>query len=270
MKTIFITGASSGIGAATAKLFAEQGWNVIATMRNTGKAGELKEFTQITVKELDITNNRQVEECVAETLTQTDVDVLFCNAGYGMSGPLELVPMERAKKLFDTNVFGTMKVVQEFIPYFKKQKRGLILTTASLVSVIGFPRDSVYGASKHALAGMCESLYYELKPYHVKVKMLLPGATMTNFMNGCEFFQDSVYEEAGKNLSKLLIPDFDAMPTAGEAAQDVWLAATDEKDQFHYPSGQAAKELYQKYMDLGMEQFKVWFAEQLFPNELEV
>lgn len=65
MKTIFITGASSGIGAATAKLFAEQGWNVIATMRNTGKAGELKESPQITVKELDITNDRQVEECVA-------------------------------------------------------------------------------------------------------------------------------------------------------------------------------------------------------------
>lgn len=266
MGTIFITGASSGIGAAATRLFAGQGWNVIATMRNTEKADELKCFPQVTVKELDVTNDRQVEDCVAEVLEQTDVDVLFGNAGYGMSGPLELVPMERAKKLFDTDVFGAMKVMQEFIPYFKRRKSGLILTTASLVSVIGFPRDGVYGAAKHAIAGMCESLYYELKPYHVMVKLLLPGAVMTNFMNGCDSFPDPFYEEAGKNLSRLLIPDFDAMPTAEETAQDVWIAATDGKDQFHYPSGQAAKELYQRYMDMGVEQFKAWFTEQLFSD----
>lgn len=182
MKTIFITGASSGIGAATARLFAGNGWTVIATMRNLEKGKDLANTKGINIMPLDVTDSVQIKQTINEAIKQFDIDVLFNNAGYGMKGPLEKVEEEKVRKLFDTDLFGAMQVTQQFIPYFKKKESGMILTTTSLAGVIAFPLDAIYGAAKRALTSMCESLYYEMKPYGVKVKILIPGATRTNLL----------------------------------------------------------------------------------------
>ena len=165
MKTIFITGASSGIGKATAELFAAKGWQVIATMRNLKKGEELAKLPNVVLMELDVTNSMQIREVCQKVLSEYDVDVLLNNAGYGIMAPLEVPSEAEIRKLFDTDVIGTMLVTQQFIPHFKKRKGGAILTTTSLAGIIALPRDGVYGAAKRAQEGMVESLYYELKPF---------------------------------------------------------------------------------------------------------
>lgn len=175
-KTIFITGASSGIGKATAELFATKGWLVIATMRNLKKGEELAKLPNVVLMELDVTNSTQIREVCQKVLSEYDVDVLLNNAGYGIMAPLEVPSEAEIRKLFDTDVIGTMLVTQQFIPHFKKRKGGTILTTTSLAGIIALPRDAVYGAAKRAQEGMVESLYYELKPFSVFVKAMIPGA----------------------------------------------------------------------------------------------
>lgn len=120
MKTIFITGASSGIGKATAELFSANGWQVIATMRNPEKGKELAERPNIVVMPLDVTDTQQIKDTCRKALEQYDIDVLFNNAGYGIMAPLETFSEADIRRLFDTDVIGTMVVTQQFIPHFKK------------------------------------------------------------------------------------------------------------------------------------------------------
>ena len=168
MKTIFITGASSGIGRETAKYFQARDWRVIATMRDTRKAKELSELPNVIVMPLDLTNPVQIRDTSQKALNDYDVDVLFNNAGYGIMGPLELLPEEEIRRLFDTDVIGTMLVTQQFIPHFKRRRSGAVLTTTSLAGIIALPRDGAYGAAKRAQQGMVESLYYEFKSWLYK------------------------------------------------------------------------------------------------------
>lgn len=177
MNTIFITGSSSGIGYETAKLFAKNGWEVIATMRNTGKGEELGKLPNVEIVKLDVSNHAEIISVVADVLAKHDVDVVLNNAGYGLMAPLEVPTEEQIRKVFDTDVFGTLYVNQEFIPYFKKRRKGMIMATTSLAAIIGLPRDGVYGAAKRAQQSMMESLYYELRPFGVAVKTMIPGGS---------------------------------------------------------------------------------------------
>ena len=129
MPVIFITGASSGIGKATAQFFAGKGWNVIATMRNPAKEKELGALANVHLMPLDVTNSTQIAETCQKALAQFDVDVLFNNAGYGAMAPLEKFSEAVIRKLFDTDVIGSMLVTQQFIPHFKKRRAGKILVT---------------------------------------------------------------------------------------------------------------------------------------------
>ena len=114
-KPIFITGASSGVGRATAELFAERGWHVLATMRKPAKAGALATMPRVEVIELDVTDSAGIDRVCANVLARHDVDVLFNNAGYGLMAPLEKPTEAQIRQLFDTDVMGTILVTQRFI-----------------------------------------------------------------------------------------------------------------------------------------------------------
>lgn len=158
MANIFITGASSGIGKASARFFAEKGWEVIATMRNLEREKDIGEMANVHLMPLDVTESVQIAETCQRALAEFDVDVLLNNAGYGAMAPLEKFSEAVIRKLFDTDVVGSMLVTQQFIPHFKKRRAGKILVTTSLAAIIAFPRDAVYGAAKRAQQGMVESL----------------------------------------------------------------------------------------------------------------
>lgn len=261
MNTIFITGASSGIGKATTELFSSKGWQVIATMRNPEKGKELAKLPNVIIMPLDITNSQQIKETCGKAIAQYDIDVLFNNAGYGIMAPMERIPETEIRKLFDTDVIGTMLVTQEFIPHFKKRRSGAILTTTSLAGIIALPRDAVYGAAKRAQEGMLESLYYELKPFSIAVKSIIPGGTKTNFQTPLN--DRTGYEKIAANQQKYLLHGNAEFPGPEEAANVVWQAATDRQDRLHYPSDSVCQHLYDQYTEMGVEKFKHYFYELL-------
>ena len=262
MKTIFITGSSSGIGYATAKLFSANGWRVIATMRNPSKAGELAELSNVIVMPLDLTIPEQIKETCQKALEQFNIDVLFNNAGYGIMGPFEMLPEKEIRKLFDTDVIGTMLVTQQFIPHFKKRRSGAILTTTSLAAIIALPRDGAYGAAKRAQQSMIESLYYELKPFGVRMKAMIPGGTKTNFQTPVNIYDG--YEDVARHQNEYLLQGNKQFPGPEEAAQVVWKAATDNEDRINYPTDSVCQKLYNQYVSMNIEDFKKYFSGLLF------
>lgn len=266
MNTIFITGSSSGIGKATAKLFAERGWTVIATMRTPEKETELTAYEQVKLYPLDVTKPEQIASTISEVLEHYDVDVLFNNVGYGMKARLEDIPEDMMWRSIDTNLFGMIRVTQRFIPYFKNKKTGLILTTTSLAGEMGLILDGVYAADKWAVTGLCEMLYLELAPFGIQVKTLVPGVVRTSFV--MDQIPNVGYEEMIKRQVDLLIPDFQAIETAEEAAEDVWTAVTDgNSDRMCYVTGTVAKQLYEKRQELGDEAFRRMIKDTLLPQK---
>lgn len=255
MNTIFITGSSSGIGKATAKLFAQKGWTVIATMRTPEKETELTQYPNIKLYPLDVTKPEQIAETVSEVLSKYEVDVLFNNAGYGLKARFEDMTEEVMKKSIDTNILGMVRVTQKFIPYFKERRSGIIMTTTSLAGEMGLILDGIYATDKWAVTGICEMLYSELAPYNIQVKNLVPGVVKTGFV--MEQIPCEGYEKMVDNQIKLLMPDMNTIEEADEAAEDVYNAITDgQNDRMCYVTGKRAKELYAQRQEMGDEAFR--------------
>ena len=269
MKTIFITGTSSGIGKATAKLFAQKGCTVIATMRSPEKETELTKYENIHIYPLDVTNQKQVSEICSEVLAKYDVDVLFNNAGYGMKSRFEDMQEEAIRKSIDTNILGFIRVTQQFIPYFKNKKNGIILTTTSLAGEMGLILDGAYAADKWAVTGMCEMLYYELAPYNIQVKTLVPGVVKTSFkMEGGEHMPEE-YQEYVNRQVQMLMPDMTCLEEPEEAAEDVWYAVNDkDKDRLSYVTGKVSKEILKKRHDMGEDAFRRYYKNFLLGENM--
>ncbi len=262
MKTILITGTSSGIGKETVKFLSKKDFKVIATARNLESIKEFESLPNVVIMPLDLTDTKQIKEISNKVIKEYDIDILFNNAGYGIKAPLELTPEEDLRKNFETVVIGNILLTQEFIPHFKKRKSGLILTTTSLAGIIALPLDGVYGAAKHALTSMCESIYYELKPFDVKVKIIIPGATQTAFK--MQPFCIDGYEKANANQQDFLRDGKSEGADVSESVETIWEAITDNKDKIHYPSDKVALKLYNQYMEMGIEKYKEFFYKKMF------
>lgn len=258
-KTIFITGASTGLGRATALLFAQRGWNVIATMRKPEDAGDLATTPNVTVLPLDVTNPEQIKETAAKALAMADVDVLFNNAGYGLAGPFEGASDEQLERQLDTNLLGVMRVTQAFLPHLRAKGSGVIITTTSIGGLVTFPFNSVYHATKWALEGWSESLAFELKPFGIAVKTVAPGGIKTDFAGrSLVMSQHAAYADAmQKTYARFADPERRANASSAEQiAEVVWEAATDGKEQVRYVAGADAQALYAQRQQVGVEAFR--------------
>lgn len=181
-KVMLITGASSGIGKETVRLFQSKEWRVAATMRSPVKEEDLKDVVDVELVRLDVTDKDSVREAIATTLEKFGrIDAVVNNAGYGLVGPFEAASEDEIREQFETNVFGLMNVCREILPYFREQKRGTIVNVASMGGRVTFPFYSLYHATKWAVEGFSESLHYELRPLGIKVKIIEPGAIKTDF-----------------------------------------------------------------------------------------
>ncbi|MGS2740171.1 SDR family oxidoreductase [Sinomicrobium sp. M5D2P17] len=258
MKTIFITGASSGLGKATAQLFQEKGWQVIATMRNPQKETELNTLPDVYLYPLDVTNGAQVTTTIGKILNQFEIDVVFNNAGYGLVGGFEAYTQEDIQRQIETNLIGVLNVAQPFITYFReKGKKGLLLTTTSAAGIAANPLASVYSATKFALEGWSEAINYELQSFGIRSKTIAPGGMATDYAGRSLAYIES---EAYTPLWNKMIAGFENGSTdvhfssAEDVAKVVFEAATDNKPQLRYvAAGPDAQKIAEDRQKLGQQ-----------------
>ena len=201
-KTVLITGTSSGFGKTTARHFAKNGWNVVATMRRPETEKELTALDDVLVNRLDVEDSASITESIQAGIARFGrIDALINNAGFGLFGLFEATPPEKVREQFNVNVFGVMDVTRSILPHFRKNKGGLILNVSSGAGVFTLPMISLYCASKFALEGFSESLSYELASQKIILKIIEPGGVVsTNFGKRSG-------EEAAHNSS---LKDYDA------------------------------------------------------------
>ncbi|MEX0308073.1 MAG: SDR family oxidoreductase [Ruegeria sp.] len=247
-QTIFITGASSGIGKATARHFLSRGWNVIATMRNPDDGQEFEAAENAMVAALDVTKSDTITAAVAEGIARFGgIDVLLNNAGYGAYGPLEAFSMAQVERQFDTNVIGLLAVTKEVLPHFRARKSGTIVNISSIGGQMTFPLGTLYHGTKFALEGLSEALHFELEPFGVKVKIVEPGMINTDFGGrSFEFVVDETMAEYLPTVAGMqaAMGTYAASPSEPDLVADViWNAATDGSNQLRYRAGADAEAL---------------------------
>ncbi|RUT33643.1 SDR family oxidoreductase [Paenibacillus zeisoli] len=251
MKTIFITGASTGIGRTTVKYFAGRGWNVAATMRSPEQETELTSLNNVLVLRLDVEKEDTIQPALAEAIGRFGkIDVLLNNAGYGTMGLIEAATEEQIRRQFEVNVFGLIRMTKAMLPHFRSNQEGLLINISSMGGRVTFPTMSLYHASKFAVEGFSESVSYELASLNIKVKLIEPGAIKTDFGGRSMefFFNDALTDyqpfttafrsklgEMEKNPSYASPPEM--------VAETIYQAATDGTPQFRYVVGEDAKML---------------------------
>ena len=181
MKVVLVTGCSTGIGLATATLFSEGDYQVIATARNPESSEELVELGKkdnVLLKTLDVCDQESVDKLFNE-LNDFDVDVLVNNAGVGGSGSVENASMDFAKNLMETNYFGALRMMQKVIPSMRSRRSGAIINVSSQAGRRPFALMSHYCATKYALNGLSESMAHELARFNIRVTLIEPGTVIT-------------------------------------------------------------------------------------------
>jgi len=248
MRTILVTGASSGIGKATAKHFQSKGWNVIATMRDPSAETDLNDLENMLVTRLDVTDGASIHDAVAEGIARFGkIDVMLNNAGYGAYGALEAFSMERIRRQFDTNVIGLMEVTKAVLPHMRANRSGTIINISSIGGQISFPLGTLYHGTKYAVEGLSEALHYELEPLGIAVRIVEPGMIKTDF--GGRSFDMAMDENLpdyaptaaamGRVFGKLA-----SNPSAPETVANViWQAANDTTDRLRFRAGADAERL---------------------------
>lgn len=237
MKTVLITGCSSGYGLETARHFHAQGWNVIATMR-TPQAEALPRSERLRVLPLDVT---QPDSIASALEAAGPIDVLVNNAGVGLFGAFEATPMATVREVFETNTFGMMAMTQAVLPQFRARRSGLVINVTSSVTLAPMPLVAAYTASKTAIEGFTGSLAFELEPFHVRVKLVEPGyGPATRFTaNGAERMQGLI-PEAYAPLAQAIFGALGnpaAVTQPADVAEAVWRAANDPGQTLRYPAG---------------------------------
>lgn len=237
MKTVLITGCSSGYGLETARHFLAQGWRVIATMR-TPRAGLLPASDHLRLLALDVTKPESIATAIAAA---GPIDVLVNNAGIGVVGAFEATSLETAREVFETNTFGVMAMMQAVIPQFRERRSGVIVNVTSSVTLAPMPLAGVYTASKTAITGLTGSVAFELAAFNVRVKLVEPGyAPTTRFAeNGAARIQGLI-PEAYLPFASPIFAAF-AQPAAVTTEQDVarvvWQAANDPSERLRFAAG---------------------------------
>lgn len=250
-KTILITGASSGIGKAAARLFTDRGWNVVATMRNPEDGADLAGDNTL-VTRLDLLDTGSIAAAVSAGQDRFGtIDVLLNNAGFGAYGPLEATPMETTRRQFEVNFFGLIEATKAALPGMRAQKSGMIINISSVGGRMTYPLGTLYHSSKWAVEGLSEALHYELWPLGVRVKIVEPGGVKTDFAGRSLVFTSDAKLMEYQPMVDAMTSAMDGMDTSGhqdpeEVAEVIWSAATDGTDQLRYISGEGAIELLGK------------------------
>jgi NAD(P)-dependent dehydrogenase (short-subunit alcohol dehydrogenase family) len=237
MKTVLITGASSGIGRLAAELFARKGWNVAATARNSESLTAFANLPNIAAFQLDVTDRETIASAIDQAVAQFGrIDVLVNNAGYGVFGPIEGATPEDIDRQFRTNVAGAIEVIRHVMPIMRRQKGGTIINVSSIGGRIAAPFASLYHASKFALEGFSESFRYEAAIHGIRVKLIEPAHFKTDFMRrSLQLAPHPEYEAQFNNYMDWVRLEDEKAPTAQPVAEAILRAAEGRSDKLRYP-----------------------------------
>ncbi|WP_175755550.1 SDR family oxidoreductase [Burkholderia cepacia] len=242
MKTVLITGCSSGFGLEIARHFLARDWQVVATMR-TPDAAVLPPSAHLRVLALDVTNADSIRAAIDAA---GPIDVLVNNAGFGAAAPAELMPIDTVRALFETNTLGTIAVTQAVLPQFRERGAGVVVNVTSSVTMKALPLVGAYRASKAAVNAYTESMAVELEPFGVRAHLVLPGrAPDTRFGDNARahmhgFEHDAYAEFVGKAVARMLDAS-GPITHAQDVAEAVWRAATDPSSPMCIPAGADAE-----------------------------
>lgn len=258
---VLITGASSGIGQATALHFAARGWQVAAAMRHPGAPFH----PGIWPVRLDVEDQTSIQACIADVLGRYgQIDALVNNAGIGGFGAFEGSSDDQRRRLFEVNVLGLMSLVEAVLPHFRQRRTGTLANVSSIGGLMTYPLFSVYHGTKWAVEGFSESLYYELKPLGIRVRLIEPGATRTDFGGRSlvrfhkpglpyEDYVRRLQRKADHTLAEGLHPD--------EVAARIFEAVTDKGTTLRYPVGNRRS--------MSLLYLRRWFPTRLFMAMIE-
>jgi NAD(P)-dependent dehydrogenase (short-subunit alcohol dehydrogenase family) len=209
-RTVLITGGTDGLGRAAALLLAEKGYRIFATGRSAEKRAELDGIAAakklpLETMELDVCDEGSVTRGVQEILQKAGaIDVLINNAGVGMAAVVEELKLEDLRRLYETNIFGLLRVTQAVLPHMRKRGQGRILMLSSASGLVTPPLSAAYSSSKHAVEAISNALRLEMYPFNVEVVLIEPGYIMTNFQEAAkELGQEYVDKAAASPYAKV-------------------------------------------------------------------
>jgi NAD(P)-dependent dehydrogenase (short-subunit alcohol dehydrogenase family) len=242
MKTVLITGCSSGFGLEIARFFLARDWQVIATMR-TPRADLLPPSERLRVLALDVTDPQSIRHAVEAA---GPIDVLVNNAGFGAASPAELQPIAAVREVFETNTFGTIALTQAVLPQFRQRNAGVVVNVTSSVTLKPVPLIAAYRASKAAVNAFTEAMALEVAQFGVRMRLVLPGRSLeTSFADNARAHMHALDHEAYAGVVKEVfagLQDTSSPVTyAHDVAEAVWRAATDPSSPMHIAAGADAE-----------------------------
>jgi len=268
MAVVVITGCSSGFGMLAALEFARRGDSVYATMRNTAKAGPLLAQAKtagaaVEVLQLDVNDAVSVAAAIEEIVRREGrIDILVNNAGMSIDGPVEEFDDDEVLAVFETNLFGVIRVTRAVLPRMRSQGGGTIVTVGSLAGKATLPFSGIYSASKHAVEALSDALHYELQPFGIRVVLIEPGgfetAIETNSRPARRFTEGSVYLEAERRFAEALdkLPGGWMRADAQIVADVIVDAAKAEQPRRRYLVGQDAELIAALHKKMSDEEFE--------------
>lgn len=218
---VVITGASSGIGEATTRLLSQKGFRVYAGVRNVSRADPM---LNVQYGQLDVTDDNSVTQFMNWVLSEAGrIDVLINNAGVSLVGPVERTSIDEARALFDTNVFGPLRMIRAALPQMRKARNGLIINISSVLGYLPAPFMGLYASSKHALEGMSESLDHEVRDYNVRVVLVQPSFTNTKLDTNAKQVSEPLgaYGLQAEAVTKSVIAQIKSAPPPDAVAKKI-------------------------------------------------
>lgn len=268
MKKVIVTGSNRGIGFEIALAFGKAGFQVFATMRTPAKATELAaiikaESLPITLHQLDVNSDESVKSCLGEILKNGPIDVLVNNAGIGLNGSIEEMPISDFKAVMETNFFGAVRCMQAVLPSMRERKSGCIINVTSVSGRLTTSPLGCYSASKFALEAVSEALAQEVKPFNIRVGIVEPGIIDTDMAHEIEDIAPSIYPSS-KRMSDLFFASLKNPRPATLVADTVLAFAAGDSWVLRHPVGPDALPFIQWRMSMTDEQ---WTDRNSLPDE---
>ena len=273
-KTVLVTGCSSGIGYATCLVLARNNFITYGSVRDSSKSERIQEIINreklpVKILRLDVNNDESIGVAIQKIISDSGkIDILVNNAGYGMFGPIEDITIDDIKEQFETNFFGTIRLIKAVVPIMRQQGNGTIVNISSMVGRFGVPLNAAYVSSKFALEGFSESISYELKEFGIKVILVEPGVVQTDFFQNLRIKgidSKSAYHKLMETRIAYLKTAMKNSASSSDQVATIILHALNSKDpDLRYVIGNDATNSIRMRNSLSDREFMKWIRDSIF------